>query len=116
MYIHTQSREHQMKRQLILTSLLFPCIIVKTCLSQSVPSSTIDPPKKVLLFVLAHGGTVKKKLSDRCESHDFDRTRNVYIIRPKRWVVNQCGGLGHLKIQTRLRGERFGSVMDECAI
>ena len=26
------------------------------------------------------------------------------------------GGLGHLKIQTRLRDERFGSVMGECVI
>jgi hypothetical protein len=27
-----------------------------------------------------------------------------------------CGGLGHLKIETRLRGERFESVMGECVI
>ena len=26
------------------------------------------------------------------------------------------GGVGHLKIETRLRGERFESVMGECAI
>jgi len=27
-----------------------------------------------------------------------------------------CGGRGHLKIETRLRGERFESVRGACAI
>ena len=27
-----------------------------------------------------------------------------------------CEELGHLKIETRLRGERFESVMGECAV
>ncbi len=27
-----------------------------------------------------------------------------------------CGGLEHIKIETRLINERFASVMDECAI
>ena len=37
------------------------------------------------------------------------------IIRSLK-LVSIRGGLGHPKIETRLRGERFESVMGECVI
>ena len=39
-------------------------------------------------------------------------TFNVFIMKRER-DTRLCGGLGHLKIETRLRGERFENVMGE---
>ena len=41
-----------------------------------------------------------------------DKTEGFKLIT----YTGLYGGRGHLKIETRLRGERFESVMGDCAI
>ena len=48
------------------------------------------------------------RCNERLEAKNEGPTRLTY--------TGLRGGLGHLKIETRLRGERFESVMGECAI
>jgi hypothetical protein len=40
----------------------------------------------------------------------------LYQLDPWEIYTGLCGGLEHLKIETRLRDERFESVMGECVI
>jgi hypothetical protein len=49
-----------------------------------------------------------QKSNERLKGKTEGSTRLAY--------TGLCGELGHLKIETRLRGERFERVMGECVI
>jgi hypothetical protein len=63
-----------------------------------------DNVVSVEILLITYGCRCNERLKDKTEGS----THLVY--------TGFHGGLGHLRIETRLRGERFESVMGECVI
>ena len=86
-----------MERQVFLTSILFPCILVSyscfldycgnsvSSLSRFLPPSLPLQNKKICVFLLSKDGSVQtsEMLHDRCKSHDFHKVKMCTYPCPK---------------------------------